>query len=95
MGWAPFESETVMGRFVEAEFKNDFEWEKRTEEDFNWDWNPEYPDKIWVYNGTAGDDCGYRIGKVMKTVAYVVIDIDDEGIPVVGKWKIKEVWAHG
>lgn len=38
--------------------------------------------KIWV-----GD--GYRYGTVKKTVAYVCVDEDQFGLPVVEKWEIK------
>jgi hypothetical protein len=36
-----------------------------------------------------GIDSGYRYGKVLKTVAYIVVDEDDNG-PIVMKWNVKE-----
>jgi len=46
-----------------------------------------YPHKVWI--GAVINDQGYRYAKVMKTVAYVVVDEDDDGQPVVEKWYIK------
>ena len=48
----------------------------------------EFPHKVWVTNASS-DDRGYRYATVKKTVAYVVIDEDDNGEPVIEKWNIK------
>jgi hypothetical protein len=37
-----------------------------------------------------GGDSGYRYATVKKTVAYVVVDEDEFGLPVVEKWNIKQ-----
>jgi hypothetical protein len=34
-------------------------------------------------------DCGYRLGNVLKTVAYLIVDEDEFGEPIVEKWNIK------
>ena len=47
----------------------------------------DFDHKIWV-----GDMIGspYRYGTVKKTVAYVCIDEDEFGLPVVEKWDLKK-----
>ena len=47
---------------------------------------PEY-DKI-IYVGPTGSESRYA--KILKTVAYVVIDENADGSPVVEKWKLKK-----
>ena len=46
--------------------------------------------KIWVTTPVEGIDCGYRYGTVKKTVAYLPVDEDEYGEPVVEKWHIKQ-----
>ena len=41
----------------------------------------------------AVGDGSVRFANVKKTVAYICIDEDDTGKPVVEKWKIKTIWA--
>jgi hypothetical protein len=50
-------------------------------------WCEDFPHKIWV-----GDTIGspYRYGLVKKTVAYVCVDEDEFGLPVVEKWALKK-----
>lgn len=38
-------------------------------------------------------DGSTRFATVKKTVAYVCIDEDDFGKPVIEKWKIKHIWS--
>ena len=57
------------------------------EESFENPWN--WPHMVWV-GDTAGGGQGWRHAKVLKTVAYVVTDEDDYGMPVVEKWKLKK-----
>tara|TARA_B110000503_G_scaffold33624_1_gene54591 strand:+ start:190 stop:459 length:270 start_codon:yes stop_codon:yes gene_type:complete len=33
-----------------------------------------------------------RFANIKKTVAYICVDIDDEGNPIIEKWKIKHNW---
>lgn len=70
---------SILGFFNEKEYGHVFEFSVNTDsmvlcEDFI--------HKIWV-----GD--GYRYGTVKKTVAYVCVDEDQFGLPVVEKWEIK------
>jgi hypothetical protein len=69
-----------IGCFTEKEVGNYFEYSHNDEEG---GWGGEWPHKIWV-----GD--GYRYGMVMVTRAYVVVDEDDRGEPVVEKWLLKK-----
>lgn len=49
----------------------------------------EYPHKVWVTTPRRGIDQGYREALVLKTVAYIVVDEDENG-PVIEKWDIKD-----
>ena len=73
-----------IGAFVEKDAGNTFEY-SLNDDPFHWceDW----PHKIWV--GGVVNDQGYRYGLVKKTVAYVVVDEDEFGLPVVEKWHTK------
>lgn len=66
----------VLGQFREKDFDNFFEFA----ENDGW-MKAEYPHKIFVQDGT-------RAAKILKTVAYVIVDEDDQG-PLVEKWAIK------
>lgn len=58
------------------------------------------------YRASAGNSAGmpheifvgphddYRYGRVLKTVAYVVVDEDEYGAPVIEKWDIKTIWGR-
>jgi|TARA_B110000977_G_scaffold125544_1_gene160748 hypothetical protein len=74
-----------IGNFVEKEYGNNFEYSLNDDpialcED--------YPHKIWV--GGLVNDQGYRYGIVKKTVAYVCVDEDEFGLPVLEKWDLKK-----
>lgn len=84
MAWGPnARMENFLGYFVEKDCGNYFEYEVNREED---GWLPvaEYPHRVWV----AFD--GWRYAKVLKTVAYIVVDEDEYGNPVTEKWDIKK-----
>lgn len=81
----------AMGSFTEKEFGKHFEFR--------------LSDGTAPLQGTYGLDHGFqheiaihdgsiRFANVKKTVAYVVIDEDDQGNPVVAKWQIKDhrIW---
>ena len=73
-----------IGQFVEKEAGNYFEFSNNDEEDSvmsGW------PHKVWV--GGLANDQGFRYARVLKTVAYLVLDEDEYGEPVVVKWDIK------
>jgi hypothetical protein len=72
-------AENPIGSFVEKEFGHPFEYS--TNDVHPWE-SYEFPHKVWV-----GD--GYRYAHVLKTVAYVVSDEDENGKPVLVRWYIK------
>ena len=74
-----------VGRFVEKEVGNYFEY-SLNDDDF--DFCKEFAHKVWV--GGLVNDQGYRYANVKKTVAYVCVDEDEYGQPVVEKWDIKQ-----
>jgi len=67
-----------VGAFNEKEYGNPFEYSLN---DDPLTWCEDFPHKVWV-----GD--GYRYGIVKKTVAYVAVDEDEFGLPVMEKWDI-------
>jgi len=75
-----------IGCFTEKEVGNYFEYSENPDsmsicEDF--------PHVIWV-GDVAGGGWGYRYALVKKTVAYVCVDEDEFGLPVVEKWQLKK-----
>jgi hypothetical protein len=76
----------ILGQFKEVEFSKTFEFCLRPEGAR--EICPEYPHLIYVSDRSIGGMYQYRFGLVLKTVAYVVVDEDDNG-PIVEKWKIK------
>jgi hypothetical protein len=77
---------TIAGMFREKEHGNLFEY-RASEDNF-----ADMPHEIFVGSGYAPDMIRY--GRVLKTVAYVVVDEDDSGNPVIEKWDIASVWAR-
>jgi hypothetical protein len=76
------EDPAVLGQFREKDYGKRFEFAERL--DFSI--FSEFPHQIFV--GEAGE---VRYGLVKKTVAYVVVDEDEYGEPVVSKWQIKNL----
>ena len=74
-----------VGRFVEREVGNYFEY-SLNDDDF--DFCKDFAHKVWV--GGLVNDQGYRYANVKKTVAYVCVDEDEFGAPVLEKWDIKQ-----
>ena len=74
-------TQNPIGCFVEKEVGNYFEYSVNDDPLNNC--NEDSLHKIWV-----GD--GYRYGTVKKTVAYVVVDEDEYGLPVIEKWDLKK-----
>lgn len=78
----------TLGSFSNAETGAFFEFADRHSApscafcSFDWADKHEFPHVIATTDGK-------RYARVRKTVAYVVIDEDDSGQPVVEKWKIK------
>ncbi len=79
---------SILGGFYEKEHGKWFEF-SRNDDDF--DFAQGYPHKVWVTTPRPGIDSGYRYGIVKKTVAYLAVDEDCYGVPVVEKWQIKNL----
>ena len=79
-----------IGVFVEKEVGNSFEY-SNNDDPFNF--CEDVTHKIWV--GGLVNDQGYRYGIVKKTVAYVCVDEDEFGLPVLEKWYIKNHKQYG
>ena len=79
-------TQNPIGVFVERDTGNHFEF-SINEDHMAADENGGFTHKVWV-----GDTIGspYRYAVVMKTVAYIAVDEDDEGLPVVEKWYLKK-----
>tara|TARA_Y100000356_G_scaffold128490_1_gene128478 strand:+ start:797 stop:1063 length:267 start_codon:yes stop_codon:yes gene_type:complete len=78
-----------IGDFVEKSYGNWFTYGVNKDE---WLKN-EYPHIIYV-NDLEGHGSGYRYAKVLKTVAYIVVDEDEYGKPVVEKWELKKNFKY-
>lgn len=74
-----------IGCFTEKEVGNYFEYSENNR--CFMDFHKDYPHIVWV--GSVGDQ-GYRYAHVKKTVAYIVVDEDEYGLPVVEKWDLKK-----
>ena len=82
MAYAPirvYDMHRQAGRFQHRETNVVFEFSHAQEDEILF--NPEYNMCVWMFDGT------YRLAKVGRTVAYVIVDEDDG--PVVEKWYIK------
>tara|TARA_R110000782_G_scaffold4974_2_gene17455 strand:+ start:1029 stop:1451 length:423 start_codon:yes stop_codon:yes gene_type:complete len=78
-----------IGEFLEKDYGNGFTYGVNEDGVFS---REEYPHIVYV-GGTTGLD--YRYAKVLKTVAYVVVDEDENGAPVVEKWALKKNLSYG
>lgn len=78
---------SILGCFREREKGRLFEFSHN--QDLSEVWAYQFPHKIWVTEPREGMDCGYRYGVVKKTVAYLAVDEDAYGNPVMEKWYIK------
>ena len=76
-----------IGAFTEKSVGNVFEYSKNDDALNNC--NEDSLHKIWVGGEGVCGMRGYRYGTVKKTVAYVVVDEDEYGLPVIEKWYIK------
>ncbi len=75
------QAQDQLGMFIEKEKGNHFEYSSNTTD--YWVTIEDYPHKVWVRDG-------WRYAKVLKTVAYIVIDEADDGSPIVQKWELKK-----
>ena len=83
---------SIIGGFTEKENGNFFEFSAASEEEIDYSFGT-IAHRIWVTSPWKSKegytmDCGYRLGNVLKTVAYLAVDEDENG-PVVEKWYIK------
>jgi hypothetical protein len=85
MGYYTYTKDPI-GMFVEKEHGNTFEYSVNDDAS---EFGANYPHKVWVGSQLIGGDQGYRYAKVMKTVAYVIVD-EDEGGPVLERWFLKK-----
>ena len=81
--FAPYGDGSIIGRFNEKDEGNMFEYSENRE-----DFYKSYPHKVWVTTPWHMD-WGWRFANVKKTVAYICVDEDEFGAPVVEKWNIK------
>jgi hypothetical protein len=90
MAYAPYHNGNrggkarILGGFTEKEAGHRFEYYERNSIDRH-SFAFEYPHRIFVGPDTYDTRCAL----VKKTVAYVVVDEDHRGYPVVEKWKIR------
>jgi len=73
-----------IGCFVEKEIGNYFEYSINDEPTIS-HLGEDFPHKVWV-GDVVGQ--GFRYANVKKTVAYVCIDQDEFGLPVIERWFI-------
>ena len=77
----------LLGMFNNHEHGKLFEYAVRPDEGI--DFAPDCPHIVYVTNPITGIDSGFRYAKVLKTVAWVVVDEDANGQPVYEKWKLR------
>jgi hypothetical protein len=84
-----YEENKAIGEFVLPEYKTHFEYRISTGDvvgQGTWGIDNGFIHEIAVCDGSV------RFANVKKTVAYVVVDQDMYGEPVVEKWNIKHSW---
>ena len=91
MGMANMDNyETCIGSFVEKSVGLTHEYSLIEEKDKFHGWGDNwryYKHKLWTQDG-------YRYALIKKTVAYIVVDEDDAGLPVIEKWDIKQHYKY-
>ena len=91
MGLATMENyQTLVGQFKEKSAGKTHEYSLVEDKDKFREWGGDwfmYRHKLWTMDG-------YRYALIKKTVAYIVVDEDDAGLPVIEKWDISnhKVW---
>lgn len=89
--FAPHGDSSIRGCFTHKDHNTFFEFSTApADEQFFGDY---YDSKVWVHAvpDTAG---AYRLARVKKTVAYVIVDEDENGNPVVEKWMLKKFQSY-
>ena len=93
MSYAPITSRPISGTFTHKDTGAYFDYMSYTPPDSSV-WNCALMAEginAEVYVGPIGET---RYAKVLKTVAYVVIDEDAEGKPVLERWPLARHWAY-
>ncbi len=80
--FAPHGDGSARGSFRLANSQVHFDFSTATEDEQVF--GPEFNMKVWVEDGNS-----FRLAKVLKTVAHVVVDEDEFGQPVVEKWQTR------
>jgi hypothetical protein len=95
MAYAPHDNQDVrlnptlpliLGQFKEVEYGQTFEFGLRPKDDQFF--CPDMPHLVYISSRSDLGTYRTRYGKVLKTVAYIVTDEDEDG-PIVTKWFIK------
>lgn len=84
-------AEGQIGCFEERDTGNHFEYSVNDDAGDFVD-REQFPHKVWV--GGLINDAGYRYARVLKTRAYICVDEDEYGRPVVEKWYFKDNWSY-
>tara|TARA_Y100000310_G_scaffold103593_1_gene101971 strand:- start:66 stop:401 length:336 start_codon:yes stop_codon:yes gene_type:complete len=81
---------SIIGGFTEKEHGKFFEFSSAKDEDYAFGIVPsDFTHRVWVTSPWKMDR-GYRMAKVLKTVAYVLVDEDEmTGEAVIEKWYTK------
>ncbi len=79
--FAPHGDGSIRGCFTHAETKKHFDFSAATEAEQAF--GPEFDMKVWVRDGD------WRLARVLKTVAHVVVDEDEHGRPVTERWQTR------
>ena len=85
-GQSPTELPLILGFFREHDAGCPFEYAERRHPDDGF--APDFPHVVYI--GPPSKVQPY-LARVLKTVAYIVVDQAADGSPVVAKWNI---WAH-
>lgn len=89
---------SIVGMFTEKDCGNYFEYSMADDfvmhPDLKTGRNTEYPHLVWVTEPWKMD-CGYRRALVKKTVAYIVVDENDDGSARIEKWHLKSNKVYG
>ena len=88
--------ETCIGSFVEKSVGLTHEYSLIEEKDKFHGWGGAwhmYKHKLWIRED-LWTQTGYRYALIKKTVAYIVVDEDDAGLPVIEKWDIKQHYKY-
>jgi hypothetical protein len=81
------ENIVIGGQFREKDYKNLFEFRPTT--------NPWALQNGLNFEVAVGpDNLQVRYARILETVAYVAVDEDEFGKPVLQKWQIKKLWER-